>query len=68
MGARLKKKLFSGTPGVGEIVRIRGVRFTRSSAPGQEILRHVAYFNCDDESAFMPYPAAADIGMRGMRA
>src|SRR5258707_13088004 len=28
LGARLKKKLFSGTPAVGETVRINGVRFT----------------------------------------
>jgi putative ABC transport system permease protein len=60
LGARLKKKLFSGTPAVGEIVRIDGVRFTVIGTMDMKF-SDSCYFNCDDESAFIPYPAAADI-------
>jgi putative ABC transport system permease protein len=60
LGARLKKKLFSGTPAVGETVRINGVRFTVIGAMDMKF-SDSCYFNCDDESAFIPYPAAADI-------
>jgi putative ABC transport system permease protein len=60
LGARLKKKLFSGTPSVGETVRIDGVRFTVIGTMDMKF-SDSCYFNCDDESAFIPYPAAADI-------
>jgi putative ABC transport system permease protein len=60
LGARLKRKLFSGTPAVGEIVRIDGVRFTVIGTMDMKF-SDSCYFNCDDESAFIPYPAAADI-------
>ncbi|HEV3420903.1 MAG TPA: ABC transporter permease [Candidatus Acidoferrum sp.] len=60
LGARLKKKLFSETPAVGEIVRIDGVRFTVIGTMDMKF-SDSCYFNCDDESAFIPYPAAADI-------
>src|SRR6201997_1766951 len=60
LGARLKKKLFSGTPAVGEIVRINGVRFTVIGTMDMKF-SDSCYFNCDDESAFIPYSAAADI-------
>jgi putative ABC transport system permease protein len=60
LGARLKKKLFSGTPAVGETVRISGVRFTVIGTMDMKF-SDSCYFNCDDESAFIPYPAAADI-------
>ena len=60
LGARLKKKLFSGTPAVGETVRINGVRFTVIGTMDMKF-SDSCYFNCDDESAFIPYPAAADI-------
>jgi putative ABC transport system permease protein len=60
LGARLKKKLFSGTPAVGETVRIDGVRFTVIGTMDMKF-SDSCYFNCDDESAFIPYPAAADI-------
>jgi len=60
LGARLRKKLFSGTPAVGEIVRIDGVRFTVIGSMDMKF-SDSCYFNCDDESAFIPYPAAADI-------
>jgi putative ABC transport system permease protein len=60
LGARLKKKLFSGTPAVGETVRIDGVRFTVIGTMDMKFADS-CYFNCDDESAFIPYTAAGDI-------
>jgi putative ABC transport system permease protein len=60
LGARLKKKLFSGEPAVGETVRINGVRFTVIGTMDMKF-SDSCYFNCDDDSAFIPYPAAADI-------
>ncbi len=60
LGARLKKKLFSGMPAVGETVRINGVRFTVIGTMDMKF-SDSCYFNCDDESAFIPYSAAADI-------
>lgn len=60
LGARLRKKLFSGTPAVGEIVRINGIRFTVIGTMDMKFSDN-NYFTSDDESAFIPYPAAADI-------
>ncbi len=60
MGARLKKKLFSGTPAINETVRINGVPFTVIGTMDMKF-SDSCYFNCDDESAFIPYTAAADI-------
>ena len=60
LGARLKKKLFSGTPAVGETVRINGVRFTVIGTMDVKF-SDSNYFTSDDESAFIPYPSAADI-------
>jgi putative ABC transport system permease protein len=60
IGARLKKKLFSGTPAVDETVHINGVRFTVIGTMDMKF-SDSCYFNCDDESAFIPYTAAADI-------
>ena len=60
LGARLKKKLFSGTPAVGETVRINGVRFTVIGTMDMKF-SDSCYFNCDDESAFIPYSTAGDI-------
>ncbi len=60
LGARLRKKLFSGTPAVGETVRINGVRFTVIGDMDMKF-SDSCYFNCDDNSAFIPYPAAADL-------
>jgi putative ABC transport system permease protein len=59
LGARLKKKLFSGLPAVGETVRIAGVRFTVIGTMDMKF-SDSCYFNCDDDSAFIPYTAAAD--------
>ncbi len=60
LGARLKKKLFSGTPAVNETVRINGVRFTVIGTMDMKF-SDSCYFNCDDESAFIPYTAASEI-------
>jgi putative ABC transport system permease protein len=60
LGARLKKKLFSGTPAVGETVRISGVRFAVIGTMDMKF-SDSCYFNCDDESAFIPYPSASDL-------
>ncbi len=60
IGARLRKKLFSGTPAIGETVRIDGVRFTVIGSMDMKFADS-CYFNCDDESAFIPYSAAGDI-------
>ena len=60
LGARLKKKLFSGMPAVGESVRIDGVRYTVIGTMDMKF-SDSCYFNCDDESAFIPYTAAADM-------
>jgi putative ABC transport system permease protein len=60
LGGRLRKKLFSGTPAIGETVRINGVRFTVIGDMDMKFADS-CYFNCDDNSAFIPYPAAADL-------
>ena len=60
LGARLRKKLFSGTPAVGETVRISGVRFTVIGDMDMKF-SDSNYFTSDDESAFIPYPAAGDL-------
>ena len=60
LGARVRKKLFSGTPAVGETVRINGVRFTVIGDMDMKFADS-CYFSCDDTSAFIPYTAAADI-------
>jgi putative ABC transport system permease protein len=60
LGARLRKKLFSGEPAVGEVVRIKGVPFTVIGSMDMKF-SDSCYFNCDDESAFIPYTAANDL-------
>jgi len=60
LGARLRKKLFSGTPAVGEPVRIDGVKFTVVGAMDTKF-SDSNYFTSDDESAFIPYTAAGDM-------
>ena len=59
-GARLRKKLFSGEPAVGEVVRINGVPFTVIGSMDMKF-SDSCYFNCDDESAFVPYTSASDL-------
>ncbi len=60
LGGRLRKKLFSGQPALGEIVRINGVRFTVIGTMDLKF-SDSCYFSCDDSSVFIPYTAAADI-------
>ncbi|HZC64925.1 MAG TPA: FtsX-like permease family protein, partial [Candidatus Dormibacteraeota bacterium] len=60
LGARLRKKLFSGTPAVGEAVRINGVKFMVIGAMDTKF-SDSNYFTSDDESAFIPYTAAGDL-------
>jgi len=60
LGARLRKKLFSGEPAVGETVRIKGVAFTVIGSMDMKFADS-CYFNCDDNSAFIPYTAANDL-------
>jgi putative ABC transport system permease protein len=60
LGALLRKKLFSGTPAIGETVRINGVRFIVIGSMDTKF-SDSNYFNSDDESAFIPYSAAGDL-------
>src|SRR5713226_7409290 len=60
LGALLRKKLFSGTPAVGEIVRINGVRFNVIGSMDTKF-SDSNYFTSDDESAFIPYTAAGEL-------
>jgi len=60
LGARIRKKLFSGTPAVNETVRINGVRFTVIGTMDMKF-SDSCYFNCDDNCVFIPYTAAADL-------
>lgn len=60
LGALLRKKLFSGTPDLGETVRIDGVKFTVIGSMDTKF-SDSNYFTSDDESAFIPYTAAGDL-------
>jgi len=60
LGARLREKLFSGQPAVGETVRISGTRFTVVGTMDRKI-QDSNYFTSDDESAWIPYSSAGDI-------
>src|SRR5499425_1225047 len=60
LGSELRKKLFSGQPAVGEMVRIKGVPFAVIGSMDRKF-SDSCYFNCDDESAFIPYTAAGDL-------
>ncbi|MBI4167052.1 MAG: ABC transporter permease [Acidobacteria bacterium] len=60
LGNRLREKLFSGRPAVGESVRISGVRFTVIGTMDIKI-QTTSYFNSDDECAWIPYSSAGDI-------
>ena len=60
IGARLRKKLFSGEPALGETLRIKGIPFTVIGSMDMKF-SDSCYFNCDDESAFIPYTAANDL-------
>lgn len=60
LGARLRKKLFSGTPAIGETVRINGVKFTVIGSMDMKF-SDSNYFTSDDESVFIPYSTAGDL-------
>src|SRR6202521_1329917 len=60
LGALLRKKLFSGTPAIGEAVRINGVKFTVIGTMDTKF-SDSNYFTSDDESAFIPYSSASDL-------
>jgi putative ABC transport system permease protein len=60
LGYRLREKLFSGRPAVGEIVRIGGVRFTVIGTMDLKI-QDSNYFTSDDESCWIPYSSAGDL-------
>src|SRR5260370_4980144 len=60
LGAILRRKLFSGTPAIGETVRIDGVKFTVVGSMDTKF-SDSNYFTSDDESVFIPYTAAADL-------
>lgn len=60
LGYRLREKLFSGLPAVGETVRISGMRFTVIGVMDHKI-QDSNYFNSDDQCAWIPYSAAGDM-------
>jgi putative ABC transport system permease protein len=60
LGARAKEKLFGGRNAVGEVLQIQGVRFTVIGVMDRKI-QFSNYFTSDDESVFIPYPAAGDL-------
>ncbi len=60
LGARLREKLFSGRPSVGETVQISGVRFTVIGTMERKF-QDSNYFTSDDESCRIPYSTASDI-------
>ena len=60
LGGRLREKLFAGRPAIGEIVRIRGMRFTVIGTMDRKF-QMSNYFSSDDESAWIPYTAAGDL-------
>ena len=60
LGYRLREKLFSGRPAVGETVRIAGVRFTVIGTMDLKI-QDSNYFTSDDESCWIPYSSAGDL-------
>jgi putative ABC transport system permease protein len=60
LGDWAKQKLFSGRPAIGETVTVQGVRFTVVGIMDKK-LSFGNYFGPDDRSAFIPYPAAAEL-------
>ena len=60
LGGRIKEKLFSGRPAVGEQVEIGGVRFTVVGVMARKI-QMSNYFSSDDESVWIPFSAATEL-------
>src|SRR5256885_10487746 len=60
LGGILRRKLFSGTPAIGETVRIDGVKFTVVGSMDTKFSDSNC-FTSDDESVFIPYTTAGDL-------
>jgi putative ABC transport system permease protein len=60
MGGKVRQKLFSGRPAVGETVTINGVRFTIVGTMDTKI-QLSAYFSPDDDSTWIPYTTASEL-------
>ncbi len=60
LGDRLREKLFSGRPAVGETVTIGGLRFSVVGVLEQK-MQDSSYFSPDNESAFIPYTTAGQL-------
>jgi putative ABC transport system permease protein len=60
LGGRIKEKLFSGRPAVGEPVEIGGVRFTVVGVMARKI-QMSNYFSSDDESVWIPFSSASEL-------
>jgi putative ABC transport system permease protein len=60
LGNRLREKLFSGRPAVGETVLVGGVPFQVVGVMARKI-QLSNYFSSDDESSWIPYSAAGDL-------
>ena len=60
LGSKIRQRLFSGRPAVGETITIQGVRFTVIGTMENKI-QFSNYFSSDDESVFIPYSSAGDL-------
>src|ERR1700741_2161714 len=60
LGNRLREKLFSGRPAVGETVLVGGVPFQVVGVMARKI-QLSNYFSSDDQSSWIPYSAAGDL-------
>jgi putative ABC transport system permease protein len=60
LGGKIKEKLFSGRPAVGETVQIGGVRFAVIGVMDRKI-QMSNYFDSDDNSAWIPYSTAGEM-------
>jgi putative ABC transport system permease protein len=60
LGGKLRKRLFSGRPAVGETIIIHGVRFTVIGTMDNK-LQLSNYFGSDDQSIYIPLSTMADI-------
>lgn len=60
LGGRVRERLFSGRPAIGETILIGGVRFTVIGVMERK-LQMSNYFSPDDQSLWIPYSAAGDL-------
>lgn len=60
LGGRVKEKLFSGRPAVGEQVEIGGVRFIVVGVMARKI-QLSNYFSSDDDSVWIPFSTAGEL-------